>query len=268
MNKETSLQDWHIDRLESLMGQWELNDTTDMTEDQAIQVLRATQDSGKTMRQMSRMQGNLASMRETASNWMSKPSVLLPALGVSIAGAAYLADAQLSQVDLEFMKDMAAITQAEYEEMAPKVAENAGRAREVVLGVLGLGVTTAIGLHLDRFKNLFTQSGQVLRVGEGANPEGERLTQRLTDAERVALKEVMTSFQEIIAQQPAEQQTTLIDRLVESISRTEHQVAQGNSPASQISERLKMMKERLEAIETHQQAHGLRATPSAGAPSL
>lgn len=266
MNKAPTMQEWHVNRLESLMEQWDFDDGADMSEDQALGVLRAAQESGQTMRQMSRMQGNLSEMRDTLSSWASKPSVILPTLGVTLAGAAYALDLQLSADDAEFMRDMAAITQAEYEEISNKVGEHAERAREVMTGVLGLGVTTAIALNLDRFKKMLTQPGQTIREANGADPDGPRLTHRLSGTEREMLSDVLGRFHGAFKDQTPENREALLQRMVDTISRTERMVTGGESPATSIRERLVKLQERLELIDNQQQAHNLGHT--ANAPSL
>lgn len=266
MNKAPSLQEWHVNRLESLMDQWEFDDGTDMTEAEALGVLQATRDSGQTMRQMSRMQGNLAEMRETLATWLSKPAVILPAMAVTLAGAAYSLDLQMSAADAEYMLDMAAITQAEYELIAAKAGEHTGRAKEVMTAVLGLGASTAIALNLDRIKKMLTQPGQSLREAGGADPRGERLTQRLSEAERGALRDAMVRFHSVFKDQPGNEQKALLERMVEAISRTERMVAMGESPASSLHDRLEKLNERLKLIENQQITH--RPVMSASSPSL
>lgn len=269
MTQEISkeLQAYHLSRLEALIDQWELELPEDA--DGALGALQHIASSGAGAERRGRMQGNLAEMRETLSDWAKKPSVILPTMAIGLAGLYQLTDAQMSVSDLEFMRDTGAIAQAEFQERFQDATATLSRAKEVTMGVLGLGTLTAASLYADKIKAFLTGEPDLAeRANLGAQPNEQRLSARLTDVERDKLQSVMGLFYQMANAGSEEAHEATGKKLLNAIRVTEEGVARGVFPADEILNRLEGIEARIRQINDYTDASPGRSHQKNAAPSL
>lgn len=268
MDASRELQEYQLERLESLINQWAFAE--DEWEVDPVAALREIKSSTQSSEQVARLQGGLGEMRETLANWMKKPSVALPAVAIALGSLYHLTESQMTLSDLEYMRDVSAIGQAEFEQRYDEAKNVANRGKELTLGLLGIGGATAAAMNGDRIKAFLTgKSAPSMRKDDGANPSGDRLGARLTDGEFSKLKEVMHDFYSMAQTGNESARDVTGKKLLAAIDLTEREVASGEASAGEIMARLSEIHERIQSINTYNQARGIGMTsPMAGTPSL
>ncbi|CAM3859451.1 hypothetical protein VRRI112168_03590 [Vreelandella rituensis] len=248
---------WHLDRLHSLMDQWRMEDGTEgLTRESAEALIEETADNGRLMGQISRLQGGLSKMRDTLLKIIEKPALQVAAIPVVAAAAYVIADVTMVEGDLEYMRDMAAITQAEFAERIQANGIAKEKVREVVGGLMGLAAGSALALNADRVLALATGlRGHHSRLENGVEGDSNRLYARLTDSEREALSGVIRSFSALDLGPRTQEREALISKLLENVGEAEQQVSLGDGPANLIETRLGQFQERLDKIQAYSQKH-------------
>ncbi len=255
MSTEVSreLQEYHLERLESLMEQWAFDEEMDI--DPVVALTEISQ-SGRGAERLATLQGGLGEMRESLAAILKKPSVILPTMGIALAGIYHLADSQMTLADLEYMRDTNAIAQAEFEQRFEAAKQVVGRGKEITLGLLGIGGATAAALNFDRIKAILSGKGQqVARETAGASPQEHRLGSRLTDQERIKLQEVTAAFYQMAQSGNEAAQEVTFKKLIAAIGRTEREVVHGAAPAHEVMARLDDIYQRIQTINTYTDSH-------------
>lgn len=275
MSSQKTIHEAHLGRLESYLDRWRIDDQKlagdgeQYTNEMADAVILEAAETSRLMRQMTRLQAGLSEAREKTREWISKPSVQLPAFAMMAMGGFFAAHNQISLGDLDYMREMAMIGEAEYELMRDNASAVVEKGRDLVGAVAGLGATTALAMNVDRLLALTTGKRDYLdRMQEGADLDGGRLIERLSESEREAVQRVITSFRQLDFGNLSDEKQQVMMQLMDNVSRNERLVSASSAPADSLLQRLAYFEDRLDSLHRYAEKDTPNRRVSAEMPGM